>query len=80
VLSSTLYDGASWCLATVRHRAKVTKGPGPRGAGLAMAFKLIQAAQDRWRCVTAPHLAALAGAGAVFGGGVPIERPEQAAA
>src|ERR1039457_508654 len=34
--------------ATVRHRAKVTKGPGSRAAGLAMAFKLIQAAQDRW--------------------------------
>ena len=29
--------------ATVRHRTKVTKGPGSRAAGLAMAFKLIQA-------------------------------------
>jgi transposase-like protein len=35
--------------ATVRHRTKVTKGPGSRAAGLAMAFKLIQATQDRWR-------------------------------
>jgi hypothetical protein len=28
--------------ATVRHRTKVTKGPGSRAAGLAMAFKLIE--------------------------------------
>ena len=27
--------------ATVRHRAKVTKGPGSKAAGIAMAFKLI---------------------------------------
>jgi hypothetical protein len=30
--------------ATVRHRTKGTKGPGSKAAGLAMAFKLIQAA------------------------------------
>ena len=36
--------------ATVRHRTKITKGPGSRAAGLAMAFKLIESAQDRWRC------------------------------
>src|SRR5262249_60997827 len=35
--------------ATVRHRTKITKGPGSRAAGLAMAFKLIQAAQARCR-------------------------------
>ena len=35
--------------ATVRLRTKVTKGPGSRAAGLAMAFKLIEAAEDRWR-------------------------------
>jgi putative transposase len=40
--------------ATVRHRTKITKGPGSRAAGLAMAFKLIEAAQDRWRAVNAP--------------------------
>jgi transposase-like protein len=33
--------------ATVRHRTKVTKGPGSRAAGPAMAFKLIESAQDR---------------------------------
>ncbi len=38
---------------TVRHRTKVTCGPGSRAAGLAMAFKLIEAAQARWRTVNA---------------------------
>jgi len=66
--------------ATVRHRTKVTRGPGSRAAGLAMAFKLIESAQARWRCVNAPHLVALVRAGAVFRGGVLIERPGQAAA
>ena len=42
--------------STVRLRTKVTKGPGSRAAGLAMAFKLIEAAQDRWRAVNGPHL------------------------
>jgi transposase-like protein len=45
--------------ATVRHRIKITRGPGSRAAGLAMAFKLIEAAQDRWRAVNGPHLVAL---------------------
>jgi transposase-like protein len=31
--------------ATVRHRSKITKGPGSRAAGLAMAFKLIESAK-----------------------------------
>jgi putative transposase len=52
--------------ATVRLRTKVTKGPGSRAAGLAMAFKLIEAAQDRWRAVNGPHLVALVRAGARF--------------
>jgi len=30
--------------AAVRHRTEVTKGPGSRAAGIAMAFKLIDAA------------------------------------
>jgi len=61
--------------ATVRHRTKVTKGPGSRAAGLAMAFKLIESAQDRWRAVNAPHLVALVRAGATFVNGKLIERP-----
>lgn len=52
--------------ATVGNRTKVTKGPGSRAAGLAMAFKLIESAQSRWRAVNALHLAALVRAGAVF--------------
>jgi transposase-like protein len=61
--------------ATVRHRTKITKGPGSRAAGLAMAFKLIESAQDRWRCVNAPHLVALVRAGATFINGKLVERP-----
>lgn len=61
--------------ATVRLRTKVTKGPGSRTAGLAMAYKLIEAAQARWRAVNAPHLVALVRAGSVFHKGKLLERP-----
>jgi transposase-like protein len=61
--------------ATVRHRTKVTKGPGSRAAGLAMAFKLIESAQDRWRAVSAPQLVALVRAGAIFINGKLVKRP-----
>jgi transposase-like protein len=60
--------------ATVRLRTKVTKGPGSKAAGLAMAFKLIEAAQDRWRAVNAAHLVALVRAGATFHNGLLVER------
>jgi transposase-like protein len=63
--------------ATVRHRTNITRGPGSRAAGLAMAFKLIQAAQDRWRAVKAPHLVALARVGARFEGSKLVERPDE---
>src|ERR687889_2449086 len=63
--------------ATVRHRTKVTRGPGSRAAGLAMAFKLIEAAQDRWRAVNGPHLVALVRAGATFVNGKLVERPDE---
>jgi transposase-like protein len=63
--------------ATVRHRTKVTKGPGSRAAGLAMALKLIESAQDRWRAVNAPHLVALVRAGATFINGKLVERPSE---
>ncbi|GIH47002.1 hypothetical protein Mro03_21810 [Microbispora rosea subsp. rosea] len=62
--------------ATVRHRTKVTKGPGSQAAGLAMAFKLIESAQARWRAVNAPHLVALVRAGATFINGKLLERPD----
>src|SRR6266702_1544631 len=35
--------------APVRARTRVTKGPGTRDTGLAMVFKLLQAAEGRWR-------------------------------
>jgi putative transposase len=62
--------------ATVRLRTRVTKGPGSRAAGMAMAFKLIESAQTRWRMVNAPHLVALVRAGATFINGKLVERPE----
>jgi hypothetical protein len=54
----------------------VTKSPGSRAAGVAMAFKHIEPAQTRWRAVNAPHLVALVRAGAVFKNGKLIERPD----
>jgi putative transposase len=62
--------------ATVRLRTKVTKGPGSRAAGLAMAYKLIEQAQTRWRMVNAPHLVALVRAGVKFEKGVMVERSD----
>jgi putative transposase len=63
--------------SSVRLRTRVTKGPGSKAAGLAMAFKLLEAAQDRWRAVNGPHLVALVRAGAQFDKGVMIERPDE---
>ena len=42
-----------------------------------MAYKLLEAAKARWRCVNAPHLVALVRAGATFVDGVKIEREDQ---
>ena len=63
--------------ATVRLRTRVTKGPGSRAAGLAMAFKLIESAQQHWRAVNRPHLVALVRAGATFVKGVLINQDNQ---
>jgi putative transposase len=60
--------------STVRLRTRVTKGPGSKQAGLAMAFKLLEAAEDRWRSLNGPHLVALVRAGARFDKGVMVER------
>jgi hypothetical protein len=62
--------------ATVRLRQRVTKGPGSRAAGVAMAFKLMESAQHRWRAVNSPHLVALVRAGARFNKGKLVERPD----
>ena len=57
LIDEIVREGARRMLAaTVRHRTKVTKGPGSRAAGLAMAFKLIESAQERWRAVNAPQI------------------------
>ena len=61
--------------ATVRLRTRVTKGPGNKQAGLAMAFKLLEAAEQHWRAVNGPHLVALVRAGATFINGQLVERP-----
>ena len=61
--------------ATVRLRQRVTKGPGSRAAGVAMAFKLIESAETRWRCINAPHLVPLVRARATFINGKLLERP-----
>jgi len=52
--------------STVRLRTRVTRGAGSRLAALAMAYKLLDAAQHRWRRINAPHLVPLVRAGAVF--------------
>jgi hypothetical protein len=52
-------------LGYVRHESRrfadfgVRSRAGSRAAGVAMAFKLIESAQARWRAVNAPHLVAL---------------------
>ncbi|MFI6361049.1 IS256 family transposase [Streptomyces sp. NPDC050743] len=66
--------------STVRLRTKVTRGAGSRTAALAMVFKLVESAQQRWRAVNAPHLVALVRAGARFERGQLVERAEAVAA
>jgi putative transposase len=61
----------------VRARTRVTKGPGNKEAGLAMVFKLLEAAEGRWRAVNGPHLVALVRAGARFDKGRLVERPKE---
>ena len=53
------------------------QGPGLAGRGPGDGFKLIESAQDRWRCVNAPHLVALVRAGATFINGKLVERPSE---
>lgn len=60
--------------ATVRLRTKVTKGAGTRRRGLVMAYKLLDAAQARWRKVNSPQLVALIRAGVESKDGIQVER------
>jgi putative transposase len=52
--------------STVRLRTRVTRGAGSRKAALAMAYKLLDAAQARWHRIAAPELVPLVRAGATF--------------
>lgn len=63
--------------APVRARTDITKGPGSRQAGLAMIFKLMEAAQGRWRRLNGHHLVALVRAGAEFRNGELVEGSEE---
>jgi putative transposase len=52
--------------ATVKLRTRVTKGAGSKKAALAMAYKLLDAAQERWRRFNGHELVADVLAGAQF--------------
>jgi transposase-like protein len=52
--------------ATVKLRTRVTKGAGSKTAALAMAYKLLDAAQERWRRFNGHELVADVLAGAQF--------------
>jgi transposase-like protein len=56
--------------ATLALRRKKTRGHGSRNAALAMAFKLLESAEKRWRKLQAPHLVELIYAGVRFEDGV----------
>jgi transposase-like protein len=60
--------------ATVRARTRVTKGAGSRRRGLVMAYKLLDAAENRWRKVNSPELVAQVRAGIEFKDGIRVER------
>jgi transposase-like protein len=63
--------------STVRLRTKVTRGAGSRKAGLAMAYKLLDAAQARWRRINGHELVPLVRAGATFIDGKLQERSDE---
>jgi transposase-like protein len=63
--------------STVRLRTKVTRGAGSRTAGMAMAYKLLDAASDRWRRINGHELVPLVRAGAIFIDGKLQERIDE---
>jgi transposase-like protein len=58
--------------ATVRLRTSKTKGAGSRTACLAMAFKLVQSAQNHWRKLNGSELLPAVVAGVIFKDGTKI--------
>jgi putative transposase len=62
--------------ATVKLRTRVTKGAGSKKAALAMAYKLLGAAQERWRRFNGHELVADVLAGARFKDGIRVTDDE----
>jgi transposase-like protein len=58
--------------ATVKLRTRVTKGAGSKKAALAMAYKLLDAAQERWRRFNGHELVADVLAGVKFKDGIKV--------
>ncbi len=58
--------------ATVKLRTRVTKGAGSKKAALAMAFKLLDAAQERWRRFNGHELVADVLAGTTYKDGIRV--------
>src|SRR3954449_3591377 len=58
--------------ATVKLRTRVTKGAGSKKAALSMAYKLLDAAQERWRRFNGHELVADVLAGAKFKDGIRV--------
>jgi putative transposase len=62
--------------ATVKLRTRITKGAGSKAAALAMAYKLLDAASERWRRFNGHKLAADVLAGVEFKDGVRVTDDE----
>jgi len=62
--------------ATVKLRTRVTKGAGSKKAALAMAYKLLDAAQERWRRFNGHELVTDVLAGATFTDGIRVTDDE----
>ena len=62
--------------ATVKLRTRVTKGAGSKAAALAMAYKLLDAAQERWRRFNGHELITDVLNGATFKDGVKVTDDE----
>jgi putative transposase len=58
--------------ATVKLRTRVTKGAGSKAAALGMAYKLLDAAQERWRRFNGHELVADVLAGVTFKDGIRV--------
>lgn len=62
--------------ATVKLRTRVTKGAGSKDAALAMAYKLLDAAQERWRAFHGAELVKELLDGATFKDGIKVMHDE----